>query len=100
MHFERLDRLMSEPVEVPNWLLLIYESLPRFRPQSVENMITGFVRGCGAVGKAFQASSTDHHHTKDLIGIQINPEPALKKWVSGQGVIARVSRLAAYLVDD
>jgi eukaryotic translation initiation factor 2C len=91
---------MSEPVEVPNWLVIIYESQGRFNPHSVERMIVDFVRGCVAVGKTFQASSTGHHHTKDLIGIRINPKPALKRWESGQGVIAHVSRLAAYLVDS
>jgi hypothetical protein len=99
MHFERLDRLMSEPVEVPNWLLLIYESEPRSRKQYVEHMIADFVRGCGAVGETFQASSPGHHHTKDLIGIKITPKPALVKRESGHGIIARVSRLVAYLVD-
>jgi hypothetical protein len=98
MYFERLDKLMSEPVEIPNWLLFIYESQLRFRQPSVKQMITDFVKGCVAVGKTFQASSTGHHHTKDLIGIRINPEPALVKRESGQGIIARVSRLAAYHV--
>jgi hypothetical protein len=99
MHFERLDRLMFKPVEVPNWLLLIYESSRRFNLRSVEQMIGGFVRGCGAVGKSFQASLTGHHHTKDLTGIRINSKPALRSWESGQGIIASVSRLAAYLID-
>jgi len=45
-----LDRFFSEPVEVSNWLLLIYESSRRFKQRSVEQMIAGFVRGCGAVG--------------------------------------------------
>ena len=99
MHFERLDRIMAEPETVPNWLLIIYESRGRFNPQSAERMIVDFVRGCGAVGKTFQVSSTGHRHTKDLIGIKINPRPALRKWEDGQGIIAHVSRLAAYLID-
>ena len=78
-HFERFDRIMSELVKVPNWLLVIYESRGRFNQQSVEQMIVDFVRECGAVGKTFQASSTGHHHTKDLTGIRINPKPALKR---------------------
>jgi hypothetical protein len=90
---------MSEPVEVPNWLLLVYESAPRFNQRSVEQMISGFVTGCGAVGKTFQASSTGYHYTKDLIGIRINPKPTLMRRESGHGIIARVSRLAACLVD-
>ena len=60
-HFERLDRFMFEPVEVPNWLLLIYQSSQRFEQQSVEQIIAGFVRDaellvktCRAVGKTFK----------------------------------------------
>ena len=87
---------MSEPVKIPNWLLFIYESLPRFNQRSVERMIDGFVRGCGAVGKTFKASSIGYNRTKDLIGIKINPKPALVKRESGHGNIARVSRLVAY----
>jgi hypothetical protein len=90
---------MFEPVKIPNWLLFIYESLPRFNQRSVERMIGDFVRGCEAVGKTFKANSTGHNHTKDLIGIKINPKPALVKQENGHGNIARVSRLAAYFVD-
>jgi hypothetical protein len=99
MHFERREKILSEPVEIPNWLILIYERLPRFRQGSVENMISGFVRGCRVVGKTFQAGSTGRNHTNDLIGITINPEPVFVRWNSGQGDIADVIRLPAYLVD-
>jgi hypothetical protein len=90
---------MSEPVEIPNWLLLVYQSPHRFDQRSVERMIADFVRGCEAVGKTFKASSTGHNHTKDLIGIRINPKPALVKPESAHGNIAHVSHLAAYFVD-
>jgi len=99
MDFERLDRFMCEPVEVTNWLLLVYESSPRFNPRSVDRMIADFVRACGAVRKTFQANSTCRVQTKDLIGIRIDPKPAVVRRESGQGIIARVSRLAACLVD-
>jgi len=66
-----LDRFLSEPVEVPNWRLLIYESPRRFKQRSVEQMIAGFVRGCGAVGT------------------RINREAALVGRESDQGIIAR-----------
>jgi hypothetical protein len=62
-------------------------------------MIRGFVEGCKAVGKTLRARSTGRNHTKDLIGIKINPEPALVRWESGQGIIAHVSRLTAYFFD-
>ncbi|KAN0109848.1 argonaute-like protein [Russula decolorans] len=64
------EKILSEPVEIPNWLILIYERLPRFRQGSVENMISGFVRGCR------------------VVGITINPEPVFVRWNSGQGDIA------------
>jgi hypothetical protein len=99
MDFERLDRLMSEPVEIPNWVLLIYESQRHSNPQRVDRMIVDFVRGCGAVGKTSQANSTSRNRTKDIIGIRINHKPVVKRWESGQGIIARVSCLAAYLID-
>lgn len=89
---------MSEPVEIPNWLLFIYENLHRFNQRSVDRMIADFVRGCEAVGKIFKANSTGHNRTEDLIGIKINSKPALVKQESGHGNIARVSRLAAYFV--
>jgi hypothetical protein len=90
---------MSEPVEVANWVLIIYESMRHFNRRSAGQMIGSFVDGCVAVGKPLQASSTSRNHIKDEIGIKINSEPALMKWESGQGIIAHVSRLAAYLVD-
>ena len=95
IHFERLDRFMSEPVEIPNWLLIIYESTRHFNQRSARNMITDFVKGCKAVGKMFQASSTCCNHTKDPKGIKINAEPVLVRWADGQGNIAHVSCLTA-----
>ena len=91
---------MSEPVEIPNWILLIYQNLSRFNQGSVEQMIADFVRGCGAVGKTFKTSSTGHNYTKTLIGIKIKPKPALVKQENAHGNIAHVSRLAAYFVHD
>ncbi len=64
MRFERLEKLMFEAAEVPNWLLIIYEGSLRFTPRAVDQMIADFVRACGAVGKTFQASSTGRSHTK------------------------------------
>lgn len=90
---------MSEPVEVEQWILLIYEGMQRFNRQTVRQMITDFVKGCVDVGKTLQASSTGRNHTKDLIGIKINHEPAHVKWESGHGIIAHVSRLATYLFE-
>jgi hypothetical protein len=87
---------MFEPVEVSNWLLLIYEATRHFNEQSAGRMITDFVKGCVAVGKTLQASSTKRNHTKGLIGIKIAPKPAVRRWESGQGNIARVSRLSAF----
>jgi hypothetical protein len=92
MHFERFHKRMYEPVEVPNWLLLVYESHNRFNQESVEQIVEDFVKGCEAVGETLQASSTGHNYTKDLIGIKINPEPAFVRREAGQGFIARVSR--------
>ena len=86
---------MFEPVDIANWLLVIYESTRRFNQRSVGQMIKCFVEGCEAVGKTLRASSTGRNHTKDLIGIKINPKPALVRWESGQGIIAHVSLLAA-----
>ena len=100
MHLERLDRFMFEPVEVRNWLLLVYESRRHLDPRSIKQVIAGFVRGCLAVGKTFQASSTGRNYTKDQIGIRINHEPAVVRQESGHGIIARVSRLAAYYPVD
>ena len=64
-----------------------YGSVPRSNQRSVEQMIADFVRGCRAVGKTFQASSTGHH-PKYLIGIKINLEPALVRRDSGHEIIA------------
>lgn len=53
MHFKRLDRFMSEPVEIPNWFLIVYERWQRSKESSVKQMIADFVKGCVAVGKTF-----------------------------------------------
>ena len=50
---ERLDRFMSEPVEIPNWLLIVYERWQRSKESSVNRMIADFVQGCVAVGETF-----------------------------------------------
>ncbi|SRR5216684_4167292 len=47
---------MFESVEIPNWLVIVYERSQRFNRYSVDQMIGGFVRGCEAVGKTLQAS--------------------------------------------
>ena len=56
---------MFKAVSVPNWVVLIYEGQRRFNQQAVNQMITGFVRSCGDVGRTFKASSTKPNHTKD-----------------------------------
>ncbi|KAI0267569.1 Piwi domain-containing protein [Russula aff. rugulosa BPL654] len=71
-----LEKIMSEPVEIPNWLLVIYEGTRRFNQRSVGQMIRSFVEACVAVG------------------IKINPEPALVRWEQGQGNIAQQLRAA------
>ena len=58
IRFDRLEKIMSEPVEIPNWLLVIYEGTRRFNQRSVGQMIRSFVEACVAVGKALQTSST------------------------------------------
>lgn len=91
---------MFEAVSVPNWVVPIYEGQWRFNQQAVNQMITGFVRSCGEVGRTFKASSTNPTILKMLEGITINAQPALVRWESGQGIIGRVRYLVAYFVDS
>lgn len=89
---------MFEPATVEHWIVLIYEGQGRSRQGVVNQMIRNFAEGCKAVGRIFTASCTPSG-TKYLIGITINPQPALVKPESGHGIIADVSRLTAYLAD-
>lgn len=49
---------MFKSVEVPNWVVLIYERQHRFRQETARQMVTELVKACQAVGKATQLSST------------------------------------------
>jgi hypothetical protein len=55
---------MFEAAAVPNWVVLVYEGSQRFNDQVIDRTITGFVRGCQAVGGSFQASSAAPSHSK------------------------------------
>jgi hypothetical protein len=44
---------MFKPAEVPNWVVLIYERQPRFRPEIARQMITDLVKTCEEFGKEF-----------------------------------------------
>jgi hypothetical protein len=57
-NFQRIDKLMFNPVDIPHWIVLIYERQQRFRQEIAGQMITGFVNACRAVGTAIQAIST------------------------------------------
>ena len=55
---------MFKAVEVPHWVVLVYEGQRRFNGQAVNQMITGLVGSCRDVGRTFKASSTDSNHAK------------------------------------
>jgi hypothetical protein len=57
-HFRRLDRLMFKAVEVPNWVVLIYERQQRFRPEVARRTMRDLVDACVSFGRAFRARST------------------------------------------
>lgn len=63
---------MFKSVEVPNWVVLIYERQQRFRPETARQMIADLVKACKEVGRAIHARSTvavilnpgrDHHQS-------------------------------------
>ena len=49
---------MFKSVEVPNWVLLVYERQQRFRPETARQMIADLVKACKEVGRAIYARST------------------------------------------
>lgn len=63
-YFHRIDKLMYEPAEIPNWVVLIYERRNRFRDEVANRMIADLVRACEAVGRAVKASSTTSSHAE------------------------------------
>ena len=63
-HLRRLDRKMFKSVEVPNWVVLIYERQHRFRQDTLRQVVTELVKACVAVGKAIQPISTVKSRTK------------------------------------
>ena len=96
-NFHRIDKLMYNPAEVPQWVVLIYERRNRFRDDVARKTIADLVKACEAVGTVVKASSTTISYTESLVGITINQEPALVRWESGQADISRVRHLATYL---
>jgi hypothetical protein len=51
----RIDKLMYQPVDFPNWMVIIYERQPRFNSHAANEMIRGFVNGCHAVGRIIES---------------------------------------------
>jgi eukaryotic translation initiation factor 2C len=63
-NFRRLDRLLFRAVEVPNWVVLIYERQQRFRPEVARRMIRDLANACESFGRVFRARSTATARTK------------------------------------
>jgi eukaryotic translation initiation factor 2C len=43
---------MFNPSQVPHWMVIVYERQQRFNDQVANQMVTGLVNGCEAVGAA------------------------------------------------
>ncbi|KAH9077159.1 argonaute-like protein [Lactarius deliciosus] len=71
-----IDKRMFTPSKVANWMIVVYERQQRFNEQVANQMASDLVRAC------------------EVVGISINPQPALIKWESGQGNIGQQLRAA------
>ncbi|KAH9179683.1 argonaute-like protein [Lactarius sanguifluus] len=71
-----IDKRMFTPTNVANWMIVVYERQQRFNDQVANQMASDLVRAC------------------EVVGISINPQPALIKWESGQGNIGQQLRAA------
>lgn len=58
-HFRRLHKHMFNPVNIPNWIVLIYESQQRFDGEVARQMIAALVKACEAVGRDMHVISTN-----------------------------------------
>jgi hypothetical protein len=56
--FRRLHKHMFDPVNIPNWIVVIYESRRRFDGEVATRMIAGLVKACEAVGRDMNVIST------------------------------------------
>ena len=82
---------MFSPSNVAHWMIVIYERQQRFNEQVANQMANDLVRGCEAVGTVTQNErGICPPHLDHMIGISINPQPAIIKWESGQGNIGQV----------
>ena len=92
--FGRMEKRMFSPSKVAHWMIIIYERQQRFNDQVANQMAHDLVKGCEAVGTvARDELAICLPHLDLIIGITINPQPALIKWESGQGNIGQVCRL-------
>ncbi|KAH8999090.1 argonaute-like protein [Lactarius akahatsu] len=90
-----IDKRMFTPTNVANWMIVVYERQQRFDDQVANQMASDLVRACEAVGEVTHETWYLSPLTwLDLIGISINPQPALIKWESGQGNIGQQLRAA------
>ncbi|KAH9045386.1 argonaute-like protein [Lactarius pseudohatsudake] len=71
-----IDKRMFTPTNVADWMIVVYERQQRFNDQVANQMASDLVRAC------------------EVVGISINPQPALIKWESGQGNIGQQLRAA------
>jgi eukaryotic translation initiation factor 2C len=49
--FFRVDKRFFKPVEIPRWVVVIYEQQRRFGDNAARDMITGLVASCRDVGE-------------------------------------------------
>ena len=84
---------MFSPSSVALWMIIIYERQQRFNDQVANQMAHDLVKGCEAVGTIAQNELAICAPSTEIIGMPINPRPALIKWESGQGNIGQVCRL-------
>ena len=66
-YFRRIDKCMFNPVDIPNWIVLIYEQQQRFLQEVAGKTITDLLKACKDVGRAIQAISTATTITKYVV---------------------------------
>lgn len=90
----RRDKKLFRPSVIRTWVVVIYESQGRFRPETAREMVQGFIQGAISVGKCIHyvaffiavCSEIDWSHAGMTV---VDNQPPIF-WENGQGNISEV----------
>jgi len=94
----RIDKHFFKPVEIPRWIVVVYERLQRFPMNAAQKLIFGLVGSCHAVGKCFPSDILIR--LSHVVGIKVLDPNPIVKWENGQGRIGDVCPIRVHVVFD